>query len=412
MSKAASPPDLAIRVCGLSKRYELGSFNGWSFLQDVRRLFQPTPTQNREASSEEFFALQDIDFEVRRGEVFGILGHNGSGKSTLLKILAQITKPTQGYVEIDPQVCAMLELGSGFHPELTGRENVYLYGSILGLKRVEIDSELDEIIAFADIGGFLDTPVKRYSSGMFVRLAFSVMTQLMGDIMLVDEVLSVGDADFQRRSLAKMDESCKRGKTIVLVSHSLFHLEQICDRILWLDHGRIRKIGSFSEVASEYLFREDLAHGYVEFPEQAGNEAHLISAYVQQAGEATATLLPGIPISLFIQYEVEHSIEDLLVGFRVWNPLNVPVLSSEMRDADIGTSSLRLGQLGRKVISAEIPAHLLGPGQYLVELGIWSPNVENHHHAPKAFTFHILSAADVENPLSEPLQEPLTWTLH
>jgi lipopolysaccharide transport system ATP-binding protein len=407
MSEEGPKPDLAIRVRNVSKSYELGSFNSRSFFRELCR-----GLSGRRSEAEVFYALKGISFDVRRGEVFGILGNNGSGKSTLLKILSRITKPTTGRIEIDRQVCAMLELGSGFHPELTGRENIYLYGSILGMRRADIEREIDEIVEFSGIGEFLDTPVKRYSSGMFVRLAFSVMTQLVSDIMLVDEVLSVGDADFQRRSLAKIDELCKRGKTVLLVSHSLFHLDQICDRVLWLENGRVRKLGTFSDISSEYLFQADLPQGYVKFPRQAGDRAHLISAYVQQDRTASARLLPGKPVSVFVEYEVEETIPGLLVGFRIWNPLNVPVLSSEMRDSDLGPRGFTLGHPGRKVVSADIPAHLLGPGQYLLELGLWSPDVENHHHAPRALTFHILSASDMESPLSEPIQETLPWTLH
>jgi lipopolysaccharide transport system ATP-binding protein len=203
---------------------------------------------------EEFWALRDVSFEVKRGEVLGIIGRNGAGKSTLLKILSRITEPTKGRVTINGRVASLLEVGTGFHPELTGRENIYLNGAILGMTRAEIRCKFDEIVAFAEVEKFLDTPVKRYSSGMYVRLAFAVAAHLEPEILIVDEVLAVGDAEFQKKCLGKMDDVSRReGRTVVFVSHNMGIMNNLCPTAIWLDRASIRQSGSTSEVISAYL---------------------------------------------------------------------------------------------------------------------------------------------------------------
>lgn len=203
---------------------------------------------------EEFWALKDVSFEVKQGEVLGIIGRNGAGKSTLLKILSRITEPTQGRVTLRGRVASMLEVGTGFHPELTGRENIFLNGAILGMTRAEIKRKFDEIIAFAEVERFLDTPVKHFSSGMYVRLAFAVAAHMEPEILVVDEVLAVGDAEFQRKCLGKMDDVARHeGRTVVFVSHNLGVITRICPTIIWLDRGSIREQGAAREVIAEYL---------------------------------------------------------------------------------------------------------------------------------------------------------------
>jgi lipopolysaccharide transport system ATP-binding protein len=422
MSKPDQPArETVIEVSGLSKSFWIGTYDRKSWAGDLRTVLTGAWRKLSRSSGASagaapppalFWALKDLSFEVYRGEVFGILGHNGSGKSTLLKILARITKPTKGSVVIDKRIVSMLEVGTGFHQELTGRENVYLSGAIMGLTKSEVNAKFDDILAFSEIEDFIDTPVKRYSSGMFVRLAFAVATQLVSEVILIDEVLSVGDADFQRKSLAKIDELRKRGKTVVIVSHSLFHLEQICDRVMWLDHGQVKKIGSYAEIASAYIFKDHIPHGYVKFPERGGSHgAHLICAYTKYQDSAGWQFLPNQPLTLVIEYDVEHRVENLKIGFRIWNPMNVPILSADMRDQDIGVPGREVGEPGRKVVSVEIPATYLGPGQYLLEIGLWSPEVESHHHEIKALTFQILSASHVTEPLPEQ-KASLAWKLY
>ena len=211
-----------------------------NLIRTPRSAFRSAP------SSEDFWALKEVSFEIRRGEVVGIIGRNGAGKSTLLKILSQITKPTTGRVEINGRVGSLLEVGTGFHPELTGRENIFLNGAILGMTREEIKTKFDEIVAFAEVERFLDTPVKRYSSGMYVRLAFAVAAHLEPEILIVDEVLAVGDADFQKKCLGKMGHVARDGRTVIFVSHNLNAVERLCQRVLWLDAGQL--LGVFDDV--------------------------------------------------------------------------------------------------------------------------------------------------------------------
>ena len=203
-------------------------------------------------ASEEFWALKDVDFEIKRGEVVGIIGRNGAGKSTLLKILSRITEPTEGRVTINGRIGSLLEVGTGFHPELTGRENIYLNGAILGMRRAEIRRKFDEIVAFAEIEKFLDTPVKRYSSGMYVRLAFAVAAHLEPEILLVDEVLAVGDAEFQRKSLGKMSDVANGGRTVLFVSHNLAAVRSLCSRAFLFERGKLAFGGDVSAALTSY----------------------------------------------------------------------------------------------------------------------------------------------------------------
>src|ERR1035437_3850788 len=201
---------------------------------------------------QEFWALQDVSFEVKEGEVLGIIGRNGAGKITLLKILSQVTTPTSGQIKIKGRIASMLEVGTGFHPELTGRENIFLNGAILGMTKAEIRKNFDSIVAFSEIEQFIDTPVKRFSSGMYVRLAFAVAAHLEPDILIVDEVLAVGDISFQKKCLGKMGDVAKQGRTVVLVSHQLNPIRRLCDRAVWMDKGVVRQLGPPHDVASAY----------------------------------------------------------------------------------------------------------------------------------------------------------------
>jgi lipopolysaccharide transport system ATP-binding protein len=205
------------------------------------------------SANEDFWALRDVSFEIKQGEVVGIIGRNGAGKSTLLKILSRITEPTKGRVRIKGRVASLLEVGTGFHPELTGRENIYLNGAILGMSRAEIKKKFDEIVAFAEVEKFLDTPVKRYSSGMYVRLAFAVAAHLEPEILIVDEVLAVGDAEFQKKCLGKMQEVSKGGRTVLFVSHNMAAVQSLCDKAFYLQRGRVKAIGAVDPLVNQYL---------------------------------------------------------------------------------------------------------------------------------------------------------------
>jgi lipopolysaccharide transport system ATP-binding protein len=237
-----------LEVRNLWKQYKIGGQQA-SYLSLREKLLQPFQRQKMDT----FWALQDINFDIFEGECVGIIGRNGAGKSTLLKILSQITPPTKGYIKARGRVASLLEVGTGFHPELTGRENVYLNGSILGLKRSEINAKFDEIIDFSGIEKFLDTPLKHYSSGMKLRLAFSVAAHLEPEILLIDEVLAVGDAEFQKKCLGKMDEVSKSGRTVLFVSHNLGAIAQLCKKSILLNKGNIEKIGFTPDIITTYL---------------------------------------------------------------------------------------------------------------------------------------------------------------
>jgi lipopolysaccharide transport system ATP-binding protein len=256
--------DVAIRCEGLGKQYRIAERQSYKTFRDTLaaaasrpfRRFQSSfgrSSAAHQASNDSFWALDDVSFEVKRGEVVGIIGRNGAGKSTLLKILSRITEPTKGRVVINGRVGSLLEVGTGFNPELTGRENIYLNGAILGMKKAEIERRFDEIVAFAEVEKFIESPVKRYSSGMYVRLAFAVAAHLEPEIMMVDEVLAVGDAQFQKKCLGRMSDVGKEGRTILFVSHNMSALQNLCRRAVWLSSGRIIEDGESSLVVSRYL---------------------------------------------------------------------------------------------------------------------------------------------------------------
>jgi lipopolysaccharide transport system ATP-binding protein len=240
---------VVIRAHGLGKQYELGSRTYVSAREAIARAFR---RDRRAGSRETIWAVKDASFEVREGEILGIIGRNGSGKSTLLKMLSRITAPTAGWVDVAGRVGSLLEIGTGFHQDLSGRENIIVNGAILGMKRREIERKFDEIVAFAGIEPFLDTPVKHYSSGMAVRLAFAVAAHLQPNILLVDEVLAVGDAEFQRRCLGKMDDVSREGRTVILVSHHMNQIRRLCRSALWLDGGCIQYMGAVGEAIQRY----------------------------------------------------------------------------------------------------------------------------------------------------------------
>jgi ABC-type polysaccharide/polyol phosphate transport system ATPase subunit len=245
--------EAVIRVHELGKRYRLGERERYLALRDLISRALAAPFRRGQAKRADFlWALRDVSFDIGRGEVVGLIGRNGAGKSTLLKILSRITRPTSGWAEVCGLVGSLLEVGTGFHPELTGRENVYLSGAILGMKRAEIGRKFDEIVAFAEVERFLDAPLKHFSTGMQMRLAFAVAAHLEPEILLVDEVLAVGDLEFQKKCLGKMSEVSKGGRTILFVSHQMSQIRRLCERVIWIDGGTVKKDGSALDVISSY----------------------------------------------------------------------------------------------------------------------------------------------------------------
>src|ERR1700719_727493 len=249
---------VAIRAVGLGKRYAIGERARYLALRDVlanamnapRRLFEWNRRSGDHRSPEELWALRDVSFDIQQGEVLGLIGRNGAGKTTLLKILSRVTRPTAGFAEVHGRMGSLLEVGTGFHPELTGRENVFLSGAILGMGKREIERKFDEIVAFAGVDKFIDTPLKHFSTGMQMRLAFAVAAQLEPEILLVDEVLAVGDLEFQKKCLGKMSEVSKGGRTIVFVSHQMSQIRRLCERVIWVDRGVIQQDGPTLDVSA------------------------------------------------------------------------------------------------------------------------------------------------------------------
>ena len=248
--------EIAIRCRGLSKRYRIGESRArYSTLREAltNRAHAPFKSSNGKPAGDSIWALKDVTFEIEYGEIVGIIGPNGAGKSTLLKVLSRITMPSGGWVELHGRVGSLLEVGTGFHPELTGRENIFLNGAILGMKKAEIVRNFDAIVAFAEVEKFIDTPVKHYSSGMYMRLAFAVASHLQPEILLVDEVLAVGDAAFQKKCLGRMEDVAKEGRTVLFVSHNMVAVQSLCERVVWLDQGKVMENGTAAAVVSHYL---------------------------------------------------------------------------------------------------------------------------------------------------------------
>src|SRR6266498_1086173 len=300
--------DIAINVEGLSKKYQIGGLQK-SYYRLTDQLTDTIMAPFRRAGNllrgqatgaaelnETIWALKNISFQVKSGEVVGLIGPNGVGKSTLLKILSGITDPTEGYADIYGRVGSLLEVGTGFHPELTGRENIYLNGAILGMKKAEIENKLDEIVAFAEVDKFLDTPVKHYSSGMYVRLAFSVAAHLEPEILLVDEVLAVGDMAFQRKCLGKMDDVAKAGRTVVFVSHNMSLLQSLCERGILLQQGSVSIDGTITEVVDAYLqtLEQAKSQDISKRTDRKGvGKVRLVSTEVSANGNASSILKTG-----------------------------------------------------------------------------------------------------------------------
>lgn len=304
--------DTAVRVSRLGKLYRIRHERRQPYvaLRDViadrvRNLWRRTEAGG---AVEDFWALSDVSFDVSRGDVVGIIGRNGAGKSTLLKVLSRITEPTTGRIELDGNVASLLEVGTGFHPELTGRENIFLNGAILGMSRAEIRRKFDEIAAFAEIDRFLDTPVKRYSSGMYVRLAFAVAAHLEPEILIVDEVLAVGDAQFQKKCLGKMGDVAKSGRTVLFVSHNMAAVAALCQRAILLKAGRVALDGTPDAAIREYLNESSLTgpSSLAEVPRKGSGRARFTGFHLEdQRGTRVATVQSGDDVRLVFEFECE-----------------------------------------------------------------------------------------------------------
>ena len=362
----------------------------------VKGLFRPQTSDLRPQTSEEdFWALKDLSFEIKQGEVVGIIGRNGAGKSTLLKILSRITEPTSGRVTLRGRVASLLEVGTGFHPELTGRENIFLNGAILGMTRAEIRRKFDEIVAFAEVDKFLDTPVKRYSSGMYVRLAFAVAAHLEPEILVVDEVLAVGDAQFQKKCLGKMHDVARGGRTILFVSHNMQAVRQLCQGVVWLEKGRLREVGPCEETINRYLLAEKRVESLRELNEQiaqapADPAFRLREVDVRQDGTSATELVSGKPVEVRLTYDVLEDAHGLHVYFQLCD-MDGSLIFESLHNGD-SAEHMPLVRRGSYVSTATISADFLAGRSYELQIQAAIASVRAFFKHPPSVSLHVHSA--------------------
>lgn len=394
--------ELAVRVENLSKQYRIAATTrdqGWSrhsVRSAVRSLVWSRNGRQR-LQQREFWALRDVSFEIKQGEIVGIIGRNGAGKSTLLKILSRITEPTSGRGELYGRVGSLLEVGTGFDPELTGRENVYLSGVILGMKKTEIDRRFDEIVAFAEVDRFIDTPIKRYSSGMRVRLAFAVAAHLEPEIVLLDEVLAVGDGRFQKKCLNKMDDVGQQGRTILFVSHNMPSVSRLCPRTLLFEEGRLVEDGPSSPVISRYLSSGEGTTTVRSWPDPSmapgGEFVRLRGVRVRGSdGETTEAVDIRCPVGVDVEYEVLMSGIVPLVNIELYNDDGVYLFSAQDTDSEWRQ---RPRAVGRYISTAWIPGNFLSEGRLFIHVGLSRLNpLTYQHYEQNAVTFHVVDTLD------------------
>jgi len=390
-----------VSVEQIAKRYRIGEFETYRSLREAipataRRITRRRPTSGHGTarSAGEFWALCDISFDVQEGDVLGIIGHNGAGKSTLLKILSRITEPTKGCARIRGRVSSLLEVGTGFHPELTGRENVFLNGSILGMSRHEIKRKFDEIVEFSGVSKFLDTPVKRYSSGMSVRLAFAVAAHLEPEVLIIDEVLAVGDAEFQSKCLGKMEDVASSGRTVLFVSHNMAAVESLCNKALLLSQGRIAKHGSVASAINEYLAHGAYAATDVDLREHPGRIPGSTPVLqrlriTNDAGE----VLPALRVGGNATFEAQVASEVPITNLRVLIEISSPRGEKLFALANHLQHGVTIDLAGALILRARLENCRLFPGQYTIRLTVKS-EWKKLDQVGGGLTFHVVAGDD------------------
>jgi ABC-type polysaccharide/polyol phosphate transport system ATPase subunit len=373
----------AIEVRDLSKRFRVYHERNQSLKVALMR--------GRRAKYDEFWALRDVSFDIPTGKTFGLVGHNGSGKSTLLKCLARILVPDRGSVSVNGKVSALLELGAGFHPELSGRDNIYLNGSILGLSKREIDHRFDDIVGFAGLEEFIDSPVKNYSSGMYVRLGFSVAINVDPEILLVDEVLAVGDEEFQRRCMDKFHEYKNDGRTIVVVSHAMGTMRSLCDEVAWLSHGRLQEVGKPSEVVDDYV--EDSQSSAKAHDEEIAYTREVSIDRAEVIGSGGGPVRTGEPCTIRLHYSSTSPVVDPVFKIGIHSVGGVYITGPSTR-----VDGLEIDQVapaGR--VDIEIPCLDLLPGGYVLSSAVYDSAMEVSFHRPLPVRFDVFAGRSREN---------------
>jgi lipopolysaccharide transport system ATP-binding protein len=394
--------DLAIRVEHLSKQYRIGlAQERPDTLRDVlvggvrriKHLFSRSKDEASDAPGH-IWALKDVSFDVQRGQVMGIVGRNGAGKSTLLKILSRVTDPTEGYGEIHGRVGSLLEVGTGFHPELSGRENIYLNGAILGMRREEIEEKFDEIVAFSEVGQFIDTPVKRYSSGMYLRLAFAVAAHLEPEILVVDEVLAVGDAEFQRKCLGKMNDVAQAGRTVLFVSHNMSAILRLTQETIVLEKGQIVMQGPTPEAVDYYLNMGLTKQGERFWTPEArpadGSAFEPLALRVlNPQGQVVDTVTAADGFFIELEYNINEAISGLRVGLYMMTTRGEYVFTTFDTDdpADFEAQSVR--EAGRYISRCHIPPNLMNEGRFVVGVNASAYRIRRYFQDDKALTFTV-----------------------
>ncbi len=393
--------EIAIHIENIGKQYRVGG------VERIDRTLRETltdavkaPFRRLKDERTTFWALRDVSFEIQHGEVIGLIGHNGAGKSTLLKILSRITEPTQGKITLYGRVGSLLEVGTGFHPELTGRENVYMNGAILGMKRREIERQFDEIVAFAEIEKFIDTPVKFYSSGMYLRLAFSVAAHLETEILMVDEVLAVGDANFQRKCLNKMQDVGQQGRTVVLVSHNMAAIARLCSRTILLSEGTLKADDETAKVINIYM-NEGLSttgeRRWDDLAKAPGTETVRLAAVrlCDERGHISDTFDIRRPITFEIEYDVLQPGKRLVPAFILYNQEGLSVFTG----ADLTPEFIYeqdVDSTGKRISRCVIPGNLLVEGSFSLQVAL-SAVLENntaHFNVPDCLRFQVIDAME------------------
>ncbi|HET6348287.1 MAG TPA: ABC transporter ATP-binding protein [Candidatus Krumholzibacteria bacterium] len=363
----------AIHIEHLTKQYIIGAMRHETMLREA--LLNAFTMRSHKREQETLLALNDLSFDVNVGEVVGIIGRNGAGKSTLLKVLSRITYPTSGRIRVRGRVASLIEVGTGFHDELTGRENIFLNGSILGMRKREIDQRIDQIIDFAGVEKFVDTPIKRYSSGMRLRLGFAVAAHMDPDVLFVDEVLAVGDADFQKKCLNAMDELRSGGRTVLFVSHNMAAIENLCPRTIWIDAGRLRMDGATDKVIASYLatFSESQRSGYdlSQVPNRGGNGVMRFTRvdFLDRDGQPTSVFRSGEPFRARFHYQVNERVRDPHFGMIIFSDMGTRVTTVSSWHANYYVSNVEPGQGS---IDLAIDDLFLQPNRYFLSLFIHS----------------------------------------